>query len=157
MADILCGNCGQRHGSVGEVRACHSGGVTPSAAAPPDAEPEWAPPLDELLPAPTPGDPILRPAAKWAGPQALGRDLVISPGVDIPESWADVPVFGFDGLYDSASDELGELRARQAERLRSVIEWSVPDGPPESLSGPVWSHDPELVLARETLDYVVFA
>ncbi|MCP3856143.1 MAG: ATP-dependent DNA helicase UvrD2 [Actinomycetia bacterium] len=157
MADILCGNCGQRHGSVGEVRACHSGGVTPSAAAPPDAEPEWAPPLDELLPAPTPGDPILRPAAKWAGPQALGRDLVISPGVDIPESWADVPVFGFDGLSDSASDELGELRARQAERLRSVIEWSVPDGPPDSLSGPVWSHDPELVLARETLDYVVFA
>ena len=43
-----------------------------------------------------PGPPILRPADGWAGPDALGRGIVLPAGAEVPAAWAGAAVVAID-------------------------------------------------------------
>ncbi len=79
-----------------------------------------------------------RPAIDWAGPDPLGRGLIIAPGGEVPSPWADQPRFGFGpGLagsgtaMDAAAMDaaaLDELIICWTQRRRFVVEWHAPAG-----------------------------
>ncbi len=150
---IACGHCGGRHGSVKEVRTCSqdatSAGVdsepSPSKSAgfstgrsslqngfrPVVLEPDWQ---------------------RLAGPDALGRNLVVSPGQDVPEPWANCERIVADG-QPGALDKLRECRR---SRSRAVIELRIDLGGYDPvLDVAYWHLSPNTELEGESLQHLV--
>lgn len=110
MAEIRCGHCNGVHGSVAEVRAC---------AAHPPAAPVVVP-VQSAPPEPAPHvgrvDAATWRAEDLAGPDALGRSVVVLPGATPPAPWRDCP------RVPAAVDRLDELQAAWSGRRRIVVE-----------------------------------
>lgn len=144
---IACGHCGGTHGSVAEVRAC-SNGSTP-AAQPPGSKPE-------PQPGPPSHRPLDRPIIELAGPERLGRSLLIRPGSEVPMPWKDTPVVQASPEADEATVE--ELHQAWRLRQRMTIEWSgpAPSSAP-SLASPFHELAPDTELPGERLAFAATA
>ena len=133
---ISCSYCGGSHATPGEVRACwERTGGSPADDAPEESAPAPAAPRP---PAPRPPAALaarpatsatVGPAEQLAGPDALGRSIVLLPGADVPEPWAGCARPAEEVLVDEqtlASGEamaalVGVLGARWRSRTRTVI------------------------------------
>jgi DNA helicase-2/ATP-dependent DNA helicase PcrA len=102
-------------------------------------------------------------AARVAGPEALGRNLVVNAGEPIPAPWAAATVLTLD---DAAVREPGRLLPVLAERLanrqRTVIELASPfpgpgEPPPWVAAGPPWRLGPTFTAEDELLHHLVWA
>ena len=154
---ISCGHCGGRHATVAEVRGC-SGSRPESGRAGAD---EVGVPAGERPPSAVAGTAGRHPSpiplvADWkrlAGPAALGRNLVITPGDPVPAPWADAPRVrvGTDPLA-----ALDTLRRHRADRIPTVIELagSLPDADPV-LEVDYWHLAPETDLPGEAVRHLV--
>ncbi|MEM7340359.1 MAG: UvrD-helicase domain-containing protein [Actinomycetota bacterium] len=147
---IACGHCGGTHASVAEVRSCSASPHPPSAPAtngrpPPERQPAARPGSERHSPtraaarpsAPSPAPAISEPAMpasvppEWqatidelAGPDALGRGLILEPGQAVPSRWATAPEIDATGAVD---DELeAELHEAWRQRERIVVRWAGP-------------------------------
>ena len=139
---ISCVYCGGLHDRADEVRACwqrtEGAEVAPdpavSAADPPPAPPSSLHPIPEPRSSfrPTPGPAAsFRPAterllgepARWAGPEALGRSLVLLDDQPVPAPWQSAPRLTVDDhtLVDPLS-ALHTLRQAHHQRQRLVID-----------------------------------
>ena len=151
---IKCGNCGQSHDTVAEVRACHDRPRTPPPAeqvAEPQPDPQ--PAVHRVHTQPNPA-----PAARWAGPDRLGRSVLVEPGQPAPEPWARAPRVTVDSAaLADAESLLDRLQQAWTGRERLVIELAadLPDDPPAT--GPLWELGPDFELTGERLRHLVFA
>jgi len=181
-AMIGCGHCGGEHATVTEVRACSGGTAavgspTPRQAPQPAEEAPYseppslfhddAPPHtddDAAAPArpkrqrqtavvPNATDVALAP--QWdrlAGPQALGRNIVVGPGQEVPAPWADAVRV----LVDDNPEALTTLTQARAARERLVIEVAgelpLPD---PVLEIDYWHLSPETDLDGDVLRHLV--
>jgi DNA helicase II / ATP-dependent DNA helicase PcrA len=170
MTSIHCGNCGQLHQSVTEVRACHRD-RPPSSDAPEEfgepIEPDvWAPPGDERPKfAARRSDPVASPARTTvaaltgisAGPDVLGRSIVVRPGAPVPEAWSHAPRIAIDGA-SPATDALVELHVAWLERSRVVVElWGDIPAPEAGPDVPIWDLSPGIDLPLERLAFLLTA
>lgn len=147
---IACGHCGGTHGSVAEVRAC-SNGRTPSAGTqPPVARPELRTAgLEDHRP-------LDRSIVDLAGPERLGRSVLIRPGDEVPAPWKGAPVVRASSEADKATVE--ELHQMWRLRRRTVIEWSglAPSSAPSPAS-PFHELAPDTELPGEHLAFAATA
>ena len=130
---IACGHCGERHDTVAEVRNCT--GTRPLDDAFPAGEP--APTVLAPDPPPMTGGSGARTGVVavagdlevLAGPDALGRSLIVGPGQAAPAPWTDGPrvVVDLRALVDP-TDVVAELQPLWSGRVRFVVE--VAAGPP---------------------------
>ena len=156
---IACGHCGGRHATVKEVRTC-SLDAQPIDNGPTDIEPESAPPRLTEFSADRPKPPngcrpvVLEPDwQRLAGPEHLGRNLVVNPGQDAPEPWAECERIAVDGQPGA----LGRLRELRKARTRAVIELRVDLGnEPPVLDVSYWHLSPNTELEGEALQHLVF-
>jgi DNA helicase-2/ATP-dependent DNA helicase PcrA len=120
------------HATVAEVRACADAHLDADASVPAD-------PLGA------------------AGPARLGRDAIVAPGQAVPEPWASAPVVVVDQLGDAPAD-LAPLWARRHARQRTVfmVDGDAPTAP-TVVTGPVWTHAPDLLLTGDVLRHLVTA
>lgn len=166
---IACGHCGGRHASVAEVRRCALDHPRPDEASFDEASFEEVqsfegPPartraaVQSFLPSPPRGalPPLPGPASTWAGPEALGRSLVVEPGGVAPPPWADAPVVRVDPAR-TMPDTLDALRAAWHQRTRLVIELAGPLEDPDIVDQPWWELGPDLVLTSDELIHLVTA
>ncbi|MFN0027046.1 MAG: ATP-dependent helicase [Acidimicrobiales bacterium] len=88
---------------------------------------------------PAPTTPLPRDPAAWAGPEGLGRGLVITPGATVPAPWQDAPVVRLNPtLLDLAEDgSLADLTRWWAQRRRFVVEWDQPSVTVANLHAPL--------------------
>ncbi len=151
---IACGHCGGRHATVNEVRTCSLD--TEST----DIDSESSPPRLTEFSADRPKPPngcrpvVLEPDwRRLAGPEDLGRNLVVNPGQDAPEPWADCERIVVDGQPGA----LGRLRELRRTRTRAVIELRIDlsDEPPV-LDVSYWHLSPNTDLEGEALQHLVF-
>ena len=163
---IKCGNCSQSHATVAEVRGCHDRPRAARTPPPPDAKPsesssEHRAGLESDLP---PAEPVAEsqpdpsPAARWAGPDRLGRSVLVEPGQPAPEPWARAPRVTVDAAaLDDTETLLDRLQRAWTGRERLVIELAAdpPDDPPAT--GPLWELGPDFELTGERLRHLVFA
>ncbi len=120
MARITCGHCGLTHASVAEVRACSSD----NAPTPPSGQ---APPSDRPTPdQPTPDQntPSGLPVSveQLAGPDWLGRCLLIEPDGEVGEPWHSARRISVDAR--ASGDVIDELQRIWQLRERVVFEWT---------------------------------
>jgi len=113
VAEIRCGHCGGVHGTVAEVRAC--------AHEPAPASPPAPPPAPGGPDQPGDGPSADRRRGPWraeelAGPDALGRSVVVAPGAPAPAPWTDCP------RVVAGRDTLPLLQQARNGRRRLVIE-----------------------------------
>ena len=142
---------------------------TRAARTPPPAEQEAEPqsesPEQAAEPQPDPptahraaAQPDPSGAARWAGPDRLGRSVLIEPGQPAPEPWAKAPrvTVDFTALADTES-LVDRLQRAWTRRERLVIELAaeLPDDPPAT--GPLWRLGPDFELTGERLRHLVFA
>jgi DNA helicase-2/ATP-dependent DNA helicase PcrA len=155
MAEIRCGNCGELHGSVAEVKACHQAGPATSRAS---ATRSAQAPEPKADPMPEPAAPQTLGASLGPGPDALGRTLVIPAGARVPEAWRKCDIFEVDADIVSdpelTADELSELWFK---RERYVIELSVDLPVGESDDSPVWQLEPGFRFQQDRLHHLVFS
>ena len=162
---IKCGNCGKSHATVAAVRACHDRPRPPAEqAAEPQPKPSPAAQQAEPQPDPKPAIQQVEPqpdpsgAARWAGPDRLGRSVLVEPGQLVPEPWAKAPrvTVDFTALADTES-LVDRLQRAWTRRERLVIELAaeLPDDPPAT--GPLWRLGPDFELTGERLRHLVFA
>ena len=153
---IACGHCGGRHATVKEVRTCSLDTESTDT----DIEPESAPPRLTEFSADRPKPPNrCRPVAldpdwqRLAGPEALGRNLVVNPGQDAPDPWAECERIVVDGQPGA----LSHLRALRKTRTRAVIELGIDlsDEPPV-LDVSYWHLSPNTDLEGESEQHLVF-
>ena len=151
---IACGHCGGRHATVKEVRTCSLD--TEST----DIDSESSPPRLTEFSADRPKPPnrcrpvVLDPDwQRLAGPEALGRNLVVNPGQDAPEPWAGCERIVFDGKPGA----IDHLRALRKTRTRAVIELRIDlsDEPPV-LDVSYWYLSPNTDLEGESEQHLVF-
>ena len=151
---IACGHCGGRHATVKEVRTCSLD--TEST----DIDSESSPPRLTEFSADRPKPPnrcrpvVLEPDwQRLAGPEALGRNLVVNPGQDAPEPWAECERIVFDGKPGA----IDHLRALRKTRTRAVIELRIDlsDEPPV-LDVSYWYLSPNTDLEGESEQHLVF-
>jgi DNA helicase II / ATP-dependent DNA helicase PcrA len=160
---ILCGHCGDSHGSVAEVRACSAGGPLTAGASPsrpalgteadPSTRPRRTPPGgDGAVSAPLP-----LPVETLAGPDRLGRCLLVRPGAIVPDPWAAAPVVR---LQAAATDPALVARLHTAwsrrERLVVELEGELPGADPV-LVVPFWTLGPGTELPGERLRFLLTA
>ena len=148
---IACGHCGGKHSNVGEVRNCSLDASTGEADAGTAAPTERAAPPPESK---AERSVALRP--DWwrlAGPEALGRNLVVAPGQTVPEPWADCERIVIDG----GPGEIERLQSLCKTRTRAVFELrtDLGDDPPV-LEVPYWQLSPNTDLDGESLQHLVF-
>ena len=157
---IGCGHCGGQHATVAEVRACSTGApATPAPAdAPPLPEPDAAPRARRAV-ATAPTVTPVPLAADWdrlAGPEALGRSVVVRPGDPAPAAWESAPRVVVSDLDDPLA--IDDLRAARAERRRLVIELGVElPGDDPVLDIDYWHLSPEADLEGEVLRHLVLS
>lgn len=144
---ISCGHCGGRHPTVAEVRGC--------SGAPADT-----PPPAQVGPGAAPAPVVTSVAldvdwARLAGPVALGRNLVITPGQAVPEPWALAPRVVVE--HDTP-DTVAELRTHRLARQSIVIELrgELPPADP-TLTIDYWHLAPDTDLEGEALRHLVLA
>jgi len=90
---------------------------------------------------------------RLAGPEALGRNLVVNPGQAVPEPWAGCERIVVDGQPGA----INRLRECRTTRSRAVIELRAdPDGDDPVLDVPYWHLSPDTDLEGETLRHLVF-
>jgi len=146
---IACGHCGGRHATVAEVRGCSA---DPSSVDAPSFFDD-TPSTPARRNAPTVVPVSLAPS--WphlAGPAALGRNLVVEPGQDIPAPWAGAPRIA----VDDSPDGLLKLREARRRRERVVIELRVAIPAPDPvLDVDYWHLAPDTDLEGETLRHLV--
>ena len=97
-------------------------------------------------------------AARWAGPDRLGRSVLVEPGQPAPEPWARAPRVTVDSAALAESESLlDRLQRAWTGRERLVIELAadLPDDPPAT--GPLWELGPDFELTGERLRHLVFA
>ncbi len=161
---IACGHCGGRHETVKDVRTCSLD------TEPIDIDSESAPPRLAELSAARPESPnfsadrpetpngcrpvVLDPDwGRLAGPEDLGRNLVVNPGQDAPEPWAECERIVVDGQ----PGVLGRLRALRTARTRAVVELGIDLGDePPVLDVSYWHLSPNTDLEGEALQHLVF-
>ncbi len=96
-----------------------------------------------------------------AGPDWLGRDALVAPGQDAPSSWRDAPRVVVDAAFltrlrSEPFAVLDPLWARRHARQRTVFELDPDlDLQPDVVTGPVWTHAPDLILAGDALDWLI--
>ena len=157
---IACGHCGGRHATVAEVRGCSG---APADGAPRPATEDHmlsnndpAPPTGRTRHSPPPDAAPVPLAPDWprlAGPETLGRNLIIEPGADVPAPWAAAPRLQVNGA-DSRS--IDELRRSRIERRRVVIELAGPLPPADPvLDVAYWHLAPDTDLPGEALRHLV--
>jgi len=161
---IACGHCGGRHDTVAEVRDCTG---TRS--------------LDDRLPFDEPDPPVLAPdpppmtggsgarteiqavagdLAVLAGPEALGRSLIVGPGQVAPVPWADAPRVILDaGSLVDPTGVVAELHPRWSARERFVVELAadLPEEPTEVESAEPWTLAPDHTFLVDQLVHLVRA
>lgn len=96
--------------------------------------------------------------ARWAGPDRLGRSILVEPGQPAPEPWARAPRVTVDAAaLDDTETLLDRLQRAWTGRERLVIELAadLPDDPPAT--GPLWELGPDFELTGERLRHLVFA
>ncbi len=154
---IACGHCGGRHRSVTEVRNC-SLSTSPSNSDPGTTAARS--PVEQGAPgAENNGSNRLEPVAlhtdwqRLAGPEALGRNLVVKPGQTVPEPWADCERIVIDGQ----PGEIDRLRSLRMTRTRAVFELRADlDVEPPVLDVPYWQLSPNTDLEGESLQHLLF-
>jgi len=163
---ISCAYCGGSHQKPAEIRECWERGG--QADIPFSADEPTPPPAAALTPAPPPrseATPVRRPspapsesatniergvAPASAGPDQLGRWLLITAGQSIPEPWVGAATVGLEPRHLAApTDLLARLRRAAARGERIVIEVAVDldadlDRPPALMT----DADPHRVGAR---------
>lgn len=95
---------------------------------------------------------------RWAGPDRLGRSVLVEPGQPAPEPWAQAPRVTVDSAaLADAETLLDRLQQAWTDRERLVIELAadLPDDPPAT--GPLWVLGPDFELTGERLRHLVFA
>lgn len=175
---ISCAYCGGAHATPAEVRACWSRSgersapasntplpQAPLAAVPATEAPVAAAPVTEAPAALPPAG----PPARWAGPEALGRSIVLPLDTDAPAPWAGAPEVLVDGarLADPGAlaalvDHLGQ---RWRSRQRTVIRLGAgadPVGDPRVRPGevdhrPLHLVGPRAELALDTLHHLIWS
>ena len=179
MASIACGHCGGTHASVAEVRACAQG----SDHAGPEArrqEPEarWQEPEarwqePEARPnrrpeaRPEPGLPSRGPSRAsvsldgltpedLAGPDALGRSVLIGPDDEVPGPWRAAPEVEAD--RDAGPDTIDRLHLAWRQRERLIIRWTGPLPDDDPVTGdPFHRLGPDHELPGERLRFSITA
>ncbi|MFV0257836.1 MAG: UvrD-helicase domain-containing protein [Acidimicrobiales bacterium] len=161
---ITCGHCGGTHASVAEVRACS---LNPPPADPPPTGPSSAhppslypsPPAGTAGPGPAPAATrtLPGPPERWAGPEALGRILIVPTGTAAPAPWTDRPRIA--ASVDADPDTVARLHRAWRERERVVVDWSGPWPPPAAarFEVPFSRLGPDTELPGERLRFVVTA
>ena len=132
---IQCAYCNGEHATPAEVRQCwHDSGRQEV----PTSGPDDAPPFDDgayidvpqrppRVAAPTRRDVPRGVAPAGAGPDELGRHVVVEPGTSIPTQWADAQRIVIDaGTLTDPAHALAFLRAAHHARERLVIELDAP-------------------------------
>ncbi|MDE0606523.1 MAG: ATP-dependent DNA helicase UvrD2 [Acidimicrobiaceae bacterium] len=153
-AMIACGHCGGRHPTVKEVRACSLDAKSTDIAS------ESSPPRPTEFSAdrtkhPNESPPVaLEPNwQRLAGPEALGRNLVVNPGQAVPEPWAGCERIVVDGQPGA----FNRLRECRRTRSRAVIELQLElDRDEPVLDVPYWHLSPNTDLEGESLQHLVF-
>ncbi len=84
------------------------------------ARPSAGPPPRPARREPT-GPVLTRPAEAWAGPDELGRGLLVRPGQPVPASWADAPVVAVDA-GQLGPDDVATVAEFWSARRRFVVE-----------------------------------
>ncbi len=162
MSGILCGHCGERHPTVADVRSCT--GTLPAPDDLPGLEPDdpsvlavdfgaMAPKSRARTVEPAAGD-----LAVLAGPDCLGRSVVVAPGQDVPPPWTDAPRVVVDEEADV--EELVErLDAAWRGRERVVIELGVdlPEEPTGIETAEPWTLEPSFTFPLDRLSHLVRA
>ena len=141
---------------MAEVRSC-TGTRAPEASLfdePSYDEASVDEPLDLVL------EPVAGDLAVLAGPEELGRALVVGPGQAAPVPWADAPRFVVDGAAVATPDQLvGRLLPRWVKRRRYVVELAVdlPTGPTERDDTEPWRLKPSFAFPLDQLVHLVWA
>ena len=154
---IACGHCGGRHGNVSEVRDCSL------EAGPSDSYPGPAPQRNRaeyLTPVAAKngscGSAPVTLQPDWqhlAGPEELGRNLVVNPGQDAPEPWAGRQRITIEGQ----PGEIDRLRSLRTTRARAVFELRADlNVEPPVLDVPYWQLSPHTDLEGESLQHLLF-
>jgi len=163
---IACGHCGGRHDTVAEVRSCT--GTLPADVPRGDEVPlevleEAAPAPRRPTAAPAPvvtAPPVVGDLAVLAGPEALGRGLVVAPGAVAPAPWADAPRVVVDQrvLADPA-EVVDRLHRAWLARERVVVELGadLPDPVTEVEDAEPWTLDPSFSFLVDRLVHLVTA
>ncbi len=161
---IACGHCGGRHESVAEVRNC-TGTLTRDDALP-FAE------TDSVVLAPDPppragksgaGSEVAAVAgelAVLAGPDALGRSLIVRPGQEAPGPWAAAPRLVIDEqVLADPGDIVAELQPRWSARTRFVVELGIdlPPAPTQVELAEPWTLAPDHTFLVDRLAHLVGA
>ena len=100
-------------------------------------------------------------ASRWAGPDALGRGLLVAPGAVVPAPWLDAPRRIIDKAdVDDPGEAVAWLQQRWSGRERFVLELHVAVAEtkaPQAELRPVWELGPGFSFLRERLHHLVWA
>lgn len=150
---IACGHCGGKHSNAREVRDCSLN------AGPADSDPDSVPQRNRseyLMPAKSNGIGFVALELDWArlaGPEALGRNLVVNPGQDAPEPWAGCIRIVIEGQ----PGEISRLHSLRKTRTRAVFELRAELSiEPPVLDVPYWQLSPHTDLNGELLQHLLF-
>jgi DNA helicase-2/ATP-dependent DNA helicase PcrA len=127
---IACAYCNGEHATPAEVRRCWQDQGRPTLDLDdqpvPSEPPRSSARSDRAAPSPPPAltIPFERGAAiARAGPEALGRHVLLAPGADVPEPWAFAErIVVDDATLGDPGAALGRLRAAHHAGERLVIE-----------------------------------
>lgn len=142
---IRCGHCDQHHASAAEVRACHAG-EDAEASAPDDglAARRVAAPVD----------------GRAAGPDVMGRTLVVSAGAPVPAPWAEAErVVVDDAVLADPRPVVEHLQAMWSSRRRYVVDLrsELSQPPDDGFDGELWDLTPGFDHPGERLHHLVWA
>ena len=155
---IACAHCAGRHQTTAEVRACWASDNGPIG----DGESQHA---SDQSPTPVPTQmvkPSVHSGPACAGPDALGRNAIVAPGVDPGPPWASSSRVRIgQPEVENPCEVIGELRRARVERRRVVIELDpdvdVDSAPvPTSTSEP-FALGPTFVFEAEELHHLVWS
>lgn len=148
MPRIRCGHCGGTHESVAEVRACSAGEAVGERA--PAAPPPPPRPVVEAVG----GD-----LAVLAGPDALGRSVLVAPGQAAPPPWEGAARVVVDAAQATPTGLLEQLESAWLQRRRTVIEVVADprDGPLREERTEPWRLDADFEFTHERLAHLVHA
>ena len=168
---ISCVYCGGLHDRADEVRACWQRTESGELPAPPPVEYESEPtvsidvaddrpPSRPASPGRTPVARLLAQPARWAGPDALGRSLVLLDDQSVPEPWQSAPRLTIDErvLLDPSA-ALHTLRQAHQQRTRLVIDLSASfhRAPAATLTGPLHELGARAELPLDELHHLVWS
>lgn len=102
--------------------------------------------------------PVPVEAASLAGPERLGRSLLIGPDDAVPEPWSGSEVMIASADAEDEPEIIGALRRAWRERRRVVIRWRGPlPDPRPVLDRPFYDLTPDQDIPGDELDFLVSA